>query len=269
MADSKLTALGAASALDGAEYHYGSQGGVSVKITGTQIKTFVHSTYGSGVVTFLGTPSSANLASAITDETGSGSLVFGTSPTFTTSATITGGTVTANTPPLDISQTWNNSGVNFTGLKVNITNTAAGVSSKLFDVQYGGTSVFFIDVNGRMQAQTTGGVNYMFVDGNHRFYFVNRIQAMGNILLGSSGYINGESNGLSRFSNDGGTGAGFVRTNETTVASLPSASTVGMGTRGFVTDASTTLLLGLGTTVTGGGSNKVPVYSDGTNWIYG
>ena len=33
------------------------------------------------VATFLGTPSSANLASAITDETGSGSLVFGTSPT--------------------------------------------------------------------------------------------------------------------------------------------------------------------------------------------
>jgi hypothetical protein len=36
---------------------------------------------GSGVATFLGTPSSANLASAVTDETGSGSLVFATSPT--------------------------------------------------------------------------------------------------------------------------------------------------------------------------------------------
>jgi hypothetical protein len=39
---------------------------------------------GSGVATFLGTPSSANLASAVTDETGSGSLVFGTSPTIVT-----------------------------------------------------------------------------------------------------------------------------------------------------------------------------------------
>lgn len=39
------------------------------------------SSLGSGVATFLGTPSSANLAGAITDETGSGSLVFGTSPT--------------------------------------------------------------------------------------------------------------------------------------------------------------------------------------------
>lgn len=39
---------------------------------------------GTGVATFLGTPSSANLASAITNETGSGALVFGTSPTLTT-----------------------------------------------------------------------------------------------------------------------------------------------------------------------------------------
>jgi hypothetical protein len=35
---------------------------------------------GSGVATWLGTPSSANLAAAVTDETGSGSLVFATTP---------------------------------------------------------------------------------------------------------------------------------------------------------------------------------------------
>jgi len=40
-------------------------------------------TTGTGVITFLGTPSSANLAAAVTDETGSGSLVFGTSPALT------------------------------------------------------------------------------------------------------------------------------------------------------------------------------------------
>jgi hypothetical protein len=39
---------------------------------------------GTGVATFLATPSSANLASAVTDETGSGALVFGTSPTIVT-----------------------------------------------------------------------------------------------------------------------------------------------------------------------------------------
>lgn len=40
---------------------------------------------GTGVATWLATPSSANLASAVTDETGSGALMFGTSPTITTS----------------------------------------------------------------------------------------------------------------------------------------------------------------------------------------
>jgi hypothetical protein len=39
---------------------------------------------GAGVATFLGTPSSANLASAVTDETGTGALVFATSPTLVT-----------------------------------------------------------------------------------------------------------------------------------------------------------------------------------------
>lgn len=39
------------------------------------------SALGTGIATFLGTPTSANLASAVTNETGSGALVFGTSPT--------------------------------------------------------------------------------------------------------------------------------------------------------------------------------------------
>jgi len=51
--------------------------------TGLPISTGV-SGLGSGVATFLATPSSANLSAMVTDETGSGSLVFATSPTLTT-----------------------------------------------------------------------------------------------------------------------------------------------------------------------------------------
>ena len=40
--------------------------------------------FGTGISTWLGTPSSANLLAAMTDETGSGSLVFATSPTLVT-----------------------------------------------------------------------------------------------------------------------------------------------------------------------------------------
>ena len=53
--------------------------------TGLPISTGV-SGLGTGVATFLATPSSANLAAAVTDETGSGSVVFATSPTLVTPA---------------------------------------------------------------------------------------------------------------------------------------------------------------------------------------
>jgi len=49
--------------------------------------------FGSNVATFLGTPSSAVFASVITDETGTGNVVFSTSPTLTT-PTLTNPTIT-------------------------------------------------------------------------------------------------------------------------------------------------------------------------------
>jgi hypothetical protein len=51
--------------------------------TGLPVATGI-SGLGTGVATFLATPSSANLKTAVTDETGSGSLVFATSPTLVT-----------------------------------------------------------------------------------------------------------------------------------------------------------------------------------------
>jgi hypothetical protein len=56
--------------------------GTLTSATGLPISTGV-SGLGTGVATFLATPSSANLLSAMTDETGSGLLVFATTPTLT------------------------------------------------------------------------------------------------------------------------------------------------------------------------------------------
>jgi hypothetical protein len=79
------------------------QSGTLTNCTGLPVSTGI-SGLGANVATFLATPSSSNLASAVTDETGTGALVFATSPTLVTpvlgSASATSvtasGTITAN-----------------------------------------------------------------------------------------------------------------------------------------------------------------------------
>jgi hypothetical protein len=66
-----------------------------------------NATFGAGVATFLATPSSANLAASVTDETGSGALVFATSPTLVTPA--------LGTPA--------------SGIMTNVTGTASGLTA--------------------------------------------------------------------------------------------------------------------------------------------
>ena len=72
--------------------------GTLTSCTGLPVSTGV-SGLGTNVATFLATPSSANLAAALTDETGSGLAVFATSPTLTT-ATITSLVETKTAPAI-------------------------------------------------------------------------------------------------------------------------------------------------------------------------
>lgn len=64
----------------------------------------------------------------------------------------------------------------------------------------------------------------------------------------------------------GGGNGSYIQTPSMTVANLAAAATAGAGARAFVTDATATTFL---STVAGGGANKVPVVSDGTNWLIG
>jgi hypothetical protein len=69
--------------------------GTLTNCTGLPVATGI-SGLGTGVATFLATPSSANLASALTDETGTGAAVFANTPTLVTPVlgTPTSGTLT-------------------------------------------------------------------------------------------------------------------------------------------------------------------------------
>ena len=63
-----------------------AQGRITAAADGSVAISTGVSGLGTGVATFLATPSSANLIAAVTDETGTGSLVFATSPTLVTPA---------------------------------------------------------------------------------------------------------------------------------------------------------------------------------------
>jgi hypothetical protein len=97
---------------------------------------------GGGVPGGLDTQVQYNNAGAFAGDTG---FVYNA-----TNKTITlgGATVTASAPVLDLSQTWNNAAVPFTGLKFNVTNTASNAASLLADLQVGGVSRFRVTQSG-------------------------------------------------------------------------------------------------------------------------
>ena len=127
MADAKLTALTAASALAAADLFYVSQSAASRKATGTQLLALVGTTY-------------VPLAGG----------------TMTGALTIASGTLTASAPALNITQTWT-AGATFTGLNLNITDTSSAASSLLMDLQVSGVSKFSVQKDGLLVR--LGGAN--------------------------------------------------------------------------------------------------------------
>jgi hypothetical protein len=77
-------------------FTYGT-GAAATHRTALGLTTLATTTPAANVATFLETPSSANLAAAVTDETGSGSLVFATSPSLTSPTIGTSATFNATT----------------------------------------------------------------------------------------------------------------------------------------------------------------------------
>ena len=91
------------------------------------------------------------LTVAHAQQSGGGSSTFLNGP-----STISGGTQVASSPALTVSQTWNNAGVTFTGVAINITCTAcssvggpgAGTDSDILKLSRDGQRQFSISTNG-------------------------------------------------------------------------------------------------------------------------
>jgi hypothetical protein len=119
--------------------------------TGLPISTGV-SGLGTGVATFLATPSSANLRTAVTDETGTGALVFATSPTLVTPAlgtpsALVGTNITGTAAGLTAGSVTTNA--NLTGAVTSVGNatslgsfTSAQLAGALTDETGSGLAVF-------------------------------------------------------------------------------------------------------------------------------
>lgn len=100
--------------------------------------------------------------------------------------TLAGGTVTASSPVLTVTQTWNSAGTTFTGKVTNITDTASAAESKIEDWQVGGvtkawlrkdgrvvsTSSFFIDNGGYAGFSIAGNAISFFPLGGNANYFL-------------------------------------------------------------------------------------------------
>lgn len=85
-------------------------------------------------------------------------------------ATLAAGTITTSNPSLIVTQTWNASGVTFSGVEINVTATAAAAQSSIFKINGGasGTSAVFTAYNSL--SGSPGG--FMSLDAVNSRYFI-------------------------------------------------------------------------------------------------
>jgi hypothetical protein len=187
VADTKTSALPNAAALGGTEQIPGVQSAGDVNITPTQIKTFTSAS------PTLVTPTISGLAT-ITQGTANAGIIASTGYSLTGSNA---------TPMIDLAGTWNTTG-NPVGLKIAITNTASGSTSKFLSFlagAAGATEVFSVGADGAIYVGAgVGDVVLMDANGGLGFnernnsttvpvVFVGRYASVARVTIASGGAL--------------------------------------------------------------------------------
>jgi hypothetical protein len=118
-------------------------------------------------------------------ETGTVEIPYTTvlNPSATGQLTLVGGIVTVSKPILLLSQTWNEGATVFTGLSLDITDTASNDASNLIDLKVGGTSRLFVRKSGLMVSNGVGG-GFEHTDGAVTS-LIGSNAASGDVVVGS------------------------------------------------------------------------------------
>jgi hypothetical protein len=251
-----------------------------IYLNSAQLSTLATTTPGTGVATFLATPTSANLAAAVTDKTGSNSLVFGTSPTITTptiSRASTGLVYTAQ----------DNNGASSTFTTDANGRSFLAINGKSGAVSFGGA---YMQLNGYEEAWTTlnvlsntSGQRVMrFGTLSNRFSIQRLNDAISSITATPFSFANNAPSNAFYMSTSGGVGFGttsdpgaggiqttgkiisgdVVRLKGYTFATLPAGT---QGDKAFITDGAALPIFRAN--AAGGGSTVTEVFYNGTNWI--
>ena len=199
--------------------------------TGLPISTGV-SGLGSNVATFLATPSSSNLKSAVTGNTGSGDLVFATSPTLVTpalgtpsSGVLTNYTGTANGLRAGESVKININTVSSSSDHYVTFSSGGGGSQQILNIN---TNLKYIPSSNVLYASLQGGINVNTQSDNTDYYlaFVSngggQIQGIKNSVANGGAKINASTSHITapRF-------IGALTGNADTATTLATARTIG------------------------------------------
>jgi hypothetical protein len=230
-----------------------------------------------------------NGGTGVTTSTGTGAVVLGTRPTISVTGTgLTLQDATDNTKTANFDLTGLTTATNYTyALPATSGSTIAVLAqAQTFSATQtfttgvtmsGAGAAYNIGTSGTTGVTTIGGVNTtsILTVGRSTVSQTTNIQA-GVTASGSTKTMNigtaGAAGSTTTIAIGSTTGTstttvnGILKQQTYTVATLPSASTSGVGSRSFVTDA---LAPAFGATVVTGGAIAVPVYSDGTNWKVG